>query len=416
MKADLVIYIQCDARYNKYLMKEIEGKTVSEYAVSNAKNIGSGHTMLSCMFDCVENRTLGKILKSLGVNVKYSDEEHVNKRFINSVIDRKEKYVVRVAGDQLLLNSGLMTDIVQEMEQGDYEFFYPELSASKLSGSAIAADMVQISVLQKYYDDVITAGRYFHPLCMKREIKRYRLQLPQLFFPCRANCDEGFYFSQKVIENHLNVLELQRGLIERLSSDRSDLRKTGMWRSWLLGNVCDFFYDANGDVNPWWCESAVDLTKRKILHTPDIRIFEWGAGNSTLFWAHYAKEVVSVESNLDWYQKMKSLVPANVRIEYRELVYGGDYGKVILDEEENFDIVVIDGRDRVRCAKNCLGKLKEDGIIIWDNTDRDYYEEGYRYLKDNGFKQLELSGITWGLPGVRDYTSIFYRNSNMWGL
>lgn len=408
--ADAIIYIQCDARYNNYLMKEIQGKTVLEHVILRARMIG-GYRVVSCIYDCAENRQLGTVLQSNGVDVQYSEEEHVNKRFIKLVMGIKEKYVIRVAGDQLLLSSRLMNFIIYEMMKENYEFFYPQLSSN-----AIVADIVQVSILQKYYDDVILAERYFHSLCSKQQVKRYLPQLPRLFFPCRANSYEGFFFSKKVIEKKLDILELQNNLIAKLSSNKSDLINTGMWRSWLLGNVCDFFYDVNGCVNPWWCESAVNLTKSKIVHTPNIRVFEWGAGNSTLFWAHYAKEVVSVESDQEWYKKMKDLAPDHVRIKYRELVYGGDYSKEILYEEEKFDIVVIDGRDRVRCAQNCVGKLREDGIIIWDNTDREYYEEGFRYLKEQGFKQLELSGIIWGLPGVRDYTSIFYRKNNMWGL
>lgn len=408
---DAIIYIQCDARYNDYLMRKIQGKTVLEHVILRAKMMGERYKFVSCIYDCAVNREMGDVLQSSGVEVQYSDEEHVNKRFIKSIIEKKEKYVIRLAGDQLLLNIELMNLIIEEMEKGNYEFFY-----SQSSCNAIIADIVQISILQKYYDDVMQAGRYFHVLCLNQQVKRYLPKLPELSFSCRANCDEGFFFSKKLIENDLDILELQNNLLARLCSNKSDLKNTGMWRSWLLGNVGDFFYDVKGCVNPWWCESAVNLTKSKIVQTPNIRVFEWGAGNSTLFWAQYAKEVVSVESNQEWYKKMKDIAPSHVRIKYRELVYGGDYSKEIFHEEEKFDIIVIDGRDRVRCAKNCVEKLREDGIIIWDNSEREYYEEGFRYLKDKGFKQLELSGIIWGIPGVRDYTSIFYRDNNMWGL
>jgi len=410
-KKDVIIYIQCDVRYNDYIMREIEGETVLEYAVLNAKELGKGQTLMTCLYDCAENKKLGKIMEFHGVNVTYSDENHVNKRFIQSVINSGYKYVIRVAADQLLLNTHLMKTIIEEMDRNDYEFFFPESCCS-----AICADVVQIRVLKKYCEEIYNAERYFHPLHNKLKIKRYQPYQPQLFFPCRANCDDGFYFSKAVIEKHLDILEIQKELIEKLSSSTSDLRKTGMWRSWMLGTLNDFFFDQAGDVNPWWCESAVNLTKSKIENNHELRVFEWGAGNSTLFWAKYAKQVVSVESDIDWYQKMKAIVPNHVRMEYRELIYGGEYSKAILTEKEKFDIIVVDGRDRVGCAQNSVEKLSENGIIIWDNTDRDYYSEGYRYLKEQGFKELKLSGIIWGLPGIRDYTSFFYRKENMWGL
>lgn len=408
---DLVIYLQCDMRYNDYLMRTIQGKRVIEHTIDRIKSFYGWSKILAGLYDCAENRTLGEVLSSAGIKVQYSDEEHVTKRFIESVINREEKYVVRVAGDQMLFHGELMSEIIDIVEAGDYEFFYTQSSIN-----AIIGDMVQISILKRYYHKIMQAERYFHPLCREKYIRRYTPRLPELFYPCRANSEEGLAFASKVLEKNLDVLALSNVLIEKLRSDASDLKKTGILRSWLLRNTGDFFYDADGFVNPWWCESAVNLVKERIRQTPDIRVFEWGSGNSTLFWANYAKKIISVEHNLDWYEKMKGLVPEKVRIEYRALEYGGDYCKAILGEPEKFDIVLIDGRDRVRCAQNCVDRIKENGIIIWDNSDREYYEEGYQYLKSRGFKQLELSGIIWGLPGVRDYTSLFYRDDNMWGL
>lgn len=408
---NLVIYLQCDVRYNDYLLQKIQGETVVEHTVNRIKLFYGWTKIIASLYDCAENRTLGELLSDAGIEVQYSDEEQVTKRFIEAVINCEKKYVVRVAGDQLLFHGELMNEIIDTVEVGDYEFFYAQSSIN-----AIIGDMVQISTLKRHYNKIMQAGRYFHPLCREKNIRRYSPRLPELFYPCRANSEDGLVFASKVIEKNLDVLDLSNALIEKLQSDASDLKKTGILRSWLLRSIGDFFYDVDGFVNPWWCESAVNRVKDRIRQTLDIRVFEWGAGNSTLFWTRYAKEIVSVEHDRDWYEKMKGLVPREVRIEYRELEYGGDYCQVILGEPEKFDIVLIDGRDRVRCAKNCVDKIKENGIIIWDNTDREYYEEGYQYLKSRGFKQLELSGIIWGLPGVRDYTSFFYRNDNIWGL
>lgn len=61
---------------------------------------------------------------------------------------------------------------------------------------------------------------------------------------------------------------------------------------------------------------------------------------------------------------MKSIVPENVSLRYCGLEYGGDYCKAILNESEQFDIVLIDGRNRVRCAMNTVLKLKRNGVII----------------------------------------------------
>lgn len=56
-----------------------------------------------------------------------------------------------------------------------------------------------------------------------------------------------------------------------------------------------------------------------------------------------------------------------------------------------------------------------DGIIIWDDTERKEYQTGYNFLKEHGYKQMELSGITYGIE-LKHFTSIFYKKNNLLGL
>ena len=80
-----------------------------------------------------------------------------------------------------------------------------------------------------------------------------------------------------------------------------------------------------------------------------------------------------------------------------------------------FDCVVIDGRDRVNCARHALGALTAGGVIVWDNSDRDCYQEGFDFLRDHGFRRIDF----WGLGPINAYpwcTSIFYRDGNCLGL
>ena len=105
----------------------------------------------------------------------------------------------------------------------------------------------------------------------------------------------------------------------------------------------------------------------------------------------------------------------NVELSYIELQNNGEYSKKAFEYRGRFDIVVIDGRDRINCAKNCLRSLKRDGVIIWDNSDRAYYEEGYSYLLQNGYKRIDFEGM--GPVGVDAWsTSIFYKDDNCLGI
>ena len=60
---------------------------------------------------------------------------------------------------------------------------------------------------------------------------------------------------------------------------------------------------------------------------------------------------------------------------------------------------------------NSINYLTEKGVLICDNSDRKRYEEGFKYLKRNGFKRLEFQGH--GPINIESWeTSIFYREKN----
>jgi len=88
-----------------------------------------------------------------------------------------------------------------------------------------------------------------------------------------------------------------------------------------------------------------------------------------------------------------------------------NYSDKILEYENEFDVVIIDGRERVQCAKNCLKSLKNNGVIIWDNSDESQYTEGFDYLTIKGFKKIDFEGM--GPIGYTKWrTSIYYRDDN----
>jgi hypothetical protein len=87
----------------------------------------------------------------------------------------------------------------------------------------------------------------------------------------------------------------------------------------------------------------------------------------------------------------------------------------VLKYRNEFDIVVIDGRDRVSCARNSLGALKPDGVIVWDNADREEYRPGYQFLESNGFRRLDFAGLG-PLNAYQSTTAVFYRDSNCLGI
>ena len=167
--------------------------------------------------------------------------------------------------------------------------------------------------------------------------------------------------------------------------------------------------DRDGNCLPWVTYPMISFLKGKIQS--EMTVFEYGSGNSTLWWSEKVSSLTSCEHDLDWYNYLNEKIPSNVEYIHCELNYGGQYCRTILGYKNRFNIIVIDGRDRVNCAKNSLVALKADGVIVWDNSDRQKYQEGYYYLIQNGFRRLDFEGL--GPNGVDQWcTSIFYRDNN----
>ncbi|MCQ4088806.1 hypothetical protein [Saccharibacillus sp. JS10] len=187
------------------------------------------------------------------------------------------------------------------------------------------------------------------------------------------------------------------------------LKEEGFYKSFEEGQSVDQW----GNAIPWINYSLLELLRTRV--NKDMTVFEYGMGHSTIWWSERVKKVVSVDHDKDWYDYVETRVnKENTELVYKNLEYDGDYSRTIKSYDK-FDLVFVDGRDRVNCAINSIGNLTENGVIVWDDTERDYYESGFEYLKKQGFKCLQLKGMK-ALADYASYTSVFYKNNNCLGL
>jgi len=202
----------------------------------------------------------------------------------------------------------------------------------------------------------------------------------------------------------LNWLKHHNSLAAAISLKyRGALKEDGWFRS-----VCENApVDAAGQPIPWISYPALHFLETRTR--PDMEVFEFGSGYSTLWWATRVKKVIACESDAGWHAQVQKLAPKNV-----ELVLSAidEYPGIIARRPEAFDVVVIDGGDRVRAAESAVAALNRSGVILWDNTDRPEYQRGLELLREQGFARIPFVGpgpvvnITWE-------TSIFYRSHNI---
>jgi hypothetical protein len=190
---------------------------------------------------------------------------------------------------------------------------------------------------------------------------------------------------------------------------RGPLKQDGWHRSLVEGVPVD----AQGGPLPWINYPAIDFLARRVR--PEMSVFEYGCGHSTLWWAARVREVIACDHDRDWIERIRPRAPANVTLRHEALEYDGAYSRVVAEYPGRFDIVVIDGRDRVNCARHALTGLKPEGVIVWDNTDRAEYAPGLDALAAAGFRRVEFLGMA---PSLNDKleTSVLYRTGNCFGL
>lgn len=230
--------------------------------------------------------------------------------------------------------------------------------------------------------------------------------------------------------------------------DRQFLRPSG----WRASQAQLAPVDGAGQPLPWFTYAAIELLPQ--LLRPSDRVFEYGAGHSTLWWQARVAQLASVEHDAAWCERLRPRLAAGVDLCARPLDHPAsdaararvapffqrqrrtdwpyDAAKVVrrgLDDEhfiayatrldevdadgQGFDLIVVDGMARRLCTWVALQHLRPDGLLVFDNSNRSDYDLAYTLLAEAGLHHLPL----WGLvPGANFHTctSVFTRSLVRW--
>ena len=218
-------------------------------------------------------------------------------------------------------------------------------------------------------------------------------------------------FIKKIVWDFLNILGLG-GMIQLQL--KSGLKDDGWFRSFETKRPID----KNGQPVAWYSYSFLKFLENRL--TKDLAVFEYGAGNSTIWYAKKVKFVKSVENDKKWVEILTPQLPKNAEVTFRELNQTQDYlheitipaqAKSEAKSEAKYDIIVVDGRRRNDCAMFGIDYLTEKGVIILDNSEREDYQPTKDFMKQKGFKQIDFWGIA-PIVAHNTCTSVFYKANN----
>lgn len=167
---------------------------------------------------------------------------------------------------------------------------------------------------------------------------------------------------------------------------------------------------------PWWTFDAIEHTNAFLRDRPNARVFEYGSGASTVWLARRAGSVTSVEHDPSWYELVRKKVDGygNARLLHvpadsesrtdptcvsEKPGWKGRsfraYADAIDGEAGQFDLIVIDGRARPACLRKAVPRLKEDGMILFDNSHRRAYRQA---IAEAPLRATRTWGLTACLP------------------
>lgn len=148
---------------------------------------------------------------------------------------------------------------------------------------------------------------------------------------------------------------------------------------------------------PWFSYGAIDFLENYLQK--ETRVFEFGSGGSTLFFAQRARSVVAVEDNAHWCELVAAKIAArkinNVDLRHvpvtftiEEAFASSAYVNAV--RESTFNVIIVDGAEwtpnaRPICFRAAEKQIAPGGIIVVDDSWR------YRELRQtHRAKRVEI--------------------------
>jgi len=162
---------------------------------------------------------------------------------------------------------------------------------------------------------------------------------------------------------------------------------------WQLSRVKGSAQDESGPI-PWWSYSCTSFLDQTI--PTSWTVLEIGGGASTQWWAQRGNSVTTLETDSEWSIKLRnSTTLFGNRVEILDLkdISVASISQILGNRK--FDVVVNDGAGERSIIGPYLNSLRsEQGILIWDNSDRLEYTSGIEELKASGLTALQFFGLS----------------------
>lgn len=132
---------------------------------------------------------------------------------------------------------------------------------------------------------------------------------------------------------------------------------------------------------PWLPDKAIEcidqFLKEANAGDEQVYIMEHGAGHSTPWLAERCDYLLSFESDSKWYGRVGNILRAEQLLNHTDLIFAplmSEMGvKMPKSAPREYDLILVDGRGRVRFWDKARKFLKPGGMVVWDDAERTKY-------------------------------------------
>ncbi|MFT5892198.1 MAG: hypothetical protein ACI9Y7_002308, partial [Dokdonia sp.] len=99
-------------------------------------------------------------------------------------------------------------------------------------------------------------------------------------------------------------------------------------KGWILSRFLYQPVNENGKPIPWLTYSSIHFITQKLANT-SFSVFEYGSGNSTLWFSERVASIISVEHSLEFYDIIKKKIQSKTNVTYLLADLNKDYSSKI---------------------------------------------------------------------------------------
>ena len=135
---------------------------------------------------------------------------------------------------------------------------------------------------------------------------------------------------------------------------------------------------------PLLTQKAIEFLEKFFQQKPNAKVLEFGSGSSTIWLSKLTKNLIYIEHDAKWFQQIKNYIqkqkncyPVDIKLLPRP------YHRICENYlQEYFDLIIVDGRDRMKCFEASIKLLKPGGILMLDDAQRERYKQAQDLLRN----------------------------------